>query len=60
MNNDSITEGEGYETNQKIVKRLKNQARMDRKAAEATMTTITTTTTTASLTPLVANMSAEA
>jgi large subunit ribosomal protein L28 len=35
MTNESITEGEGYETKQKIVKRLKNQARMDRKATEA-------------------------
>jgi large subunit ribosomal protein L28 len=49
MNNDSIVEGEGYETKQKIVKRLKNQARMDRKAAEALAAP-----------PLAGNMSAEA
>jgi large subunit ribosomal protein L28 len=35
MNKDDITEGEGYDTKQKIKKRLKNQARMDRKATEA-------------------------
>jgi large subunit ribosomal protein L28 len=35
LNNKNIVEGEGFEIKQKILKRLKNQARMDRKAAEA-------------------------
>ena len=34
LNNKNITEGEGYEARRKILKRLKNQARYDRKAAE--------------------------
>jgi large subunit ribosomal protein L28 len=34
LNNDTITEGEGYEAKRKILNRQKNQARYDRKAAE--------------------------
>ena len=34
LNNKNINEGEGYEARRKILKRLKNQARYDRKAAE--------------------------
>jgi large subunit ribosomal protein L28 len=34
LNNDTLTEGEGYEAKRKILNRLKNQARYDRKAVE--------------------------
>jgi large subunit ribosomal protein L28 len=53
MNNDRITEGEGYETLLKIQKRLKNQARMDRMATAEPTVAIPTP-------PPAANMSAEA
>jgi large subunit ribosomal protein L28 len=35
LNNDKITEGEGFEIRKKINRRLKNQAKMDRKASLA-------------------------
>jgi large subunit ribosomal protein L28 len=59
MHNDSITEGEGYETLLKIQKRLKNQARMDRMAASSTGTAEPTVAGVPTQPPA-ANMSAEA